>query len=301
MTWMKNFLPPVVVCRPALSMDTDDALKLSRLIWEGEDYVPLVWADWLSDPDGLLVVAEYGGVVVGFGKLTKLSAKEWWLEGLRVHPEFEGRGIASRVNNHQYEFWLRNGCGTLRLATSSNRLPVKHIARKLGFQGVGEFTTFEAPVIEAEGTSGKENVFKLVKLSDIELAMELIWDPARGWTPNSLLDIGWKWVSPHRSYLEDYVRNQQAWWWRDKKGILIQVDKREEDEIWARIRMLTCSSEDLNDCLSETRIFAGQRGYSRLTWLARLIPGCEAIFEKSGFSRTWDGSLLVFEKEHPQD
>ena len=75
-------------------------IQITRQIWEGDDYVPKVWSEWLFDPEGLLAIAEFKGKVVGFGKLTKLSQHDWWLEGLRVHPQFEGNRIASRL--HQY-------------------------------------------------------------------------------------------------------------------------------------------------------------------------------------------------------
>jgi GNAT superfamily N-acetyltransferase len=300
MTWISNKVSPTVVCRPALPMDTFDALELTRHIWEGDDYVPQVWAEWLRDPEGLLAVAEYAGVVVGFGKLTKLSAAEWWLEGLRVHPEHEGRGIASRLNNLQYEFWLRKGSGIIRMATSSNREAVKHIAQKRGFLSIGEYSTFEATVINEGDKSDENQNFTTLNFEDIDQAIELLRDPDLGWSPYDLLDIGWQWVTPQRQFFKDYVSDQQAWWWRDKQGILIQVEKKEDTELWARIRMLACSKRDLNDCLTDTRKFAGQCGYDRITWLAPLTPDCEEVLKRSGFQRSWDGSLLIFEKEHPQ-
>jgi ribosomal protein S18 acetylase RimI-like enzyme len=80
-------------------MDTPEVMELTRTIWDGEDYVPHVWWEWFLDPRGLLAVAEYGGMVVGLGKLTQLSERDWWMEGLRVHPDFERRGIASHLND----------------------------------------------------------------------------------------------------------------------------------------------------------------------------------------------------------
>jgi len=67
-------------------------LELTRTIWEGDDYVPHVWGEWLADPQGLLAVAEHQGRVLGLGKLTRLSEDDWWLEGLRTHPNTKGGG-----------------------------------------------------------------------------------------------------------------------------------------------------------------------------------------------------------------
>ena len=49
----------LLVCRPALPLDTPGMLLISRQIWEGDDYVPKVWSEWLFDPEGLLAVAEF--------------------------------------------------------------------------------------------------------------------------------------------------------------------------------------------------------------------------------------------------
>jgi len=49
-----------LVCRPALPKDTPDVLELTRTIWDGHDYLPAVWDDWLRDYDGMLAVRNTG-------------------------------------------------------------------------------------------------------------------------------------------------------------------------------------------------------------------------------------------------
>lgn len=110
--WQSPASFPVLVCRPALPKDTPDVIELTRTIWEGEDYVPSVWPTWLADPCGLLAVGEYGPRVVGLVKLTCLGQGEWWLEGLRVHPAYEGRGFASHLHDYVLDYWIRNGASS---------------------------------------------------------------------------------------------------------------------------------------------------------------------------------------------
>jgi hypothetical protein len=40
-----------VLCRQAVEVDV---IEFCKGIWDGEDYVPSVWEDWLQDPNGLL-------------------------------------------------------------------------------------------------------------------------------------------------------------------------------------------------------------------------------------------------------
>ncbi len=75
-----------VLCRPARPSDTDDVMALTKTIWDGGDYIPIVWQDWLADRLGLLAVAEWEGRAVGVGKLTCITPESWWMEGLRTDP-----------------------------------------------------------------------------------------------------------------------------------------------------------------------------------------------------------------------
>jgi GNAT superfamily N-acetyltransferase len=138
--WSRGDELYTVVCRPALPKDTQQVLDLTRQIWEGEDYVPYVWEEWLSDYEGMLSVVEYGGRVIGLGKLSLLAPGQWWLEGLRIHPEFQGRGIGSHLHNYLIERWLKIGDGVIRLVTGSSRLAVHHMSERTGFKKIGELT-----------------------------------------------------------------------------------------------------------------------------------------------------------------
>lgn len=42
--------------------------------------------------------------VVGLSKITRIDADQWWLEGLRVHPDFQGRGVASHLQDDLLEY-----------------------------------------------------------------------------------------------------------------------------------------------------------------------------------------------------
>ena len=300
MPWSEEDHPDPIVCRPALPMDTPAVIELTRHIWEGEDYVPYVWSDWLQDPDGMLAVAECGGLVVGLGKLTKLSASDWWMEGLRVHPDHEGRGIASHLNNYLFDYWLRTGSGYLRLATSSSREPVIHLSNQKGFRQVSEFTTYKASAIKTSAEHENNPAFKSLTSEEIDEAVELLCDSSKGWLPFGLMDLGWQWATPNTHYLEKFLKDDRAWWWRKRKGLLIMVPKSDVILNVARIRMLACSDLDLVAFLKDARSMAGKAGYDQVTWLAPLQPDIENKLSMADFQRDWEGSLIIFEKPHPQ-
>lgn len=299
MPWSAEINPNPIVCRPALPMDTPEVIELTRRIWDGEDYVTHVWAEWLQDPDGLLAVAECGGNIVGLGKLTKLSTSDWWMEGLRVHPDHEGRGIASKLNNYLFNYWLRIGSGFLRLATSSSREPVIHLSKQKGFRQVGEFTTYKASTLQSAEEHEAIPRFEPLTTEEIDEAVEFLCDSSKAWLLYGLMNLGWQWATPRTQHFEQYMKDDQVSWWRERQGLLIMVQKSDDSENVARIRMLACSSVDVVAFLLDTCNFAGSKGLDQITWLAPLHPDMEDSLTKAGFERDWEGSLLLFETHFP--
>ncbi len=283
-----------VVCRPALPMDTPGMLDLTSQIWDGEDYVPGTWQDWLSDPDGMLAVAESAGVVAGFGKLTQLSPDDWWMEGLRVHPNFQGQRIASRLHRYLLEIWNEIGSGSIRFATVASREPVIHLAQVNGFRQVGEYSTFRASGIET--SQQNHDLFSQIDISAVPAIVDWLQSSNDEVLAFGLMDLGWQFAPPREEYLEIFAAENQLWRWRENEGVIILVPKQEGEEISARIRMLATTHENLMECLADTHVLAEKRGFVGISWLAPLIPRIERFVGEAGFFRDWDKSLLIFEK-----
>ncbi|HEX7975142.1 MAG TPA: GNAT family N-acetyltransferase, partial [Anaerolineales bacterium] len=203
-----------LLCRPATEGDTPAMLELTSTIWDGEDYVPLVWAAWLGDPHGRLAVAEIAsgeqaGRVVGLGKLTCLGPSDWWMEGLRTHPQFEGRGVASALHAYLVDAWLRFGGGTLRLATSSKRFAVHHLSERSGFSRIGEFSSFQAAPSEPD-----RRRFRALSLPEAPAALDYARRSPSLALSSGLIDLGWQWMAPDLAQVETAARGGMAWWWQ---------------------------------------------------------------------------------------
>jgi RimJ/RimL family protein N-acetyltransferase len=86
--------------RPMTPADKPAILDIASRTWEGDDYLPWVFDDWVADRDGEFVAVLLGGRVVGCGKLTFLTPHDAWLEGLRKHPEVTEGGMAETITRH---------------------------------------------------------------------------------------------------------------------------------------------------------------------------------------------------------
>jgi GNAT superfamily N-acetyltransferase len=279
-----------VVCRPALPKDTADMLMLTSHIWDGHDYLPEVWADWLADPDGFLAVAEYGGQVVGIYMLERFGQLEWYLAGLRVHPEMEGKGIASHLHEYVLDYWQKqHWSGLIRLATLNPK--VKTLCDRTGFHQIGEFTAFVAPVLPEPVDS-----FSLLAENQVDSALEMaLHSPIFDWQ-NRVFGHGWWWSDPQAVYIEDAIKESRAWSWRGETGVLVICVEVEGDRSTPVIEVVGCAQAELPALLLDYRRLAAQQGYMQAGWVASLIPELHPILTTAGFIRDWDEAVSLYER-----
>ncbi len=291
-----TFSSPRVVCRPALPRDTADVLEFTKFIWEGHDYVQYAWNDWLADPHGILAVAEYAGHAVGLAKMTLLSPGQWWLEGFRVAPEFQGMKVGSHIHGYIDEWWLEHGDGIARLMTSSQRVQVHHLCKKFGYTKTGEMAGFLVPPL-AEPT----DTFRPLRENEIPEAVHCVETSSSSLLSNGLIDLGWRFVTPNPNTFRELVRQKLAWWWREREGLLLawgDEGKTPEDERLLAVGLPACQIEALPEFLLDVRRLSAQLGYDNVYWIAPLRGELIEILKEAGFERKWENTGYIYEKRH---
>ena len=282
--------PEFVVCRPALPKDTEQVMELCSHIWDGGDYIPQVWHEWLADPQGLLGVAELRGQVVGVFKLTKFQDQEWYLEGLRVHPDVQGKGIAGHIHEYVVETWRKMGSGTVRLVTHSENVKVHHMCEQSGFQRIAEFIPYRGASLR-EGNSN----FTVVKIDEVQTVLDFISDSPAHALSSGLINLGWVYADPQRKHIQEVIDYKHAWWWREGAGFVSIWEDDDDDQHEPGIMLIACSLEDLPDLLVDYRKLMGDIGYKSAGWVAPNHPEAIKCLEKAGFERSWDKSLYIYE------
>ncbi|RPI80696.1 MAG: GNAT family N-acetyltransferase, partial [Chloroflexi bacterium] len=271
-------------------------MELTKHIWEGNDYVPDVWENWLADPEGLLSVAVYDGRIVGLGKLSRISPEDWWLEGLRVHPDFEGRKVASHIHEYLLGVWERSFGSALRLATASFRPAVHHLCERTGFTRVGDYTPFKADAIKVESGS-----LPFRPLQPGEASDALNFTLASESMPfySGLINLYWKWAPPHSSHFEEMIKENRIWWWRDGRGLLAAMIDEDEDMGGKLLTMnvLACNLQDLEALLYDFRCLAAEMDCLASFLQAPFQPEPWPALEAAGYQRSWDASIYIFERK----
>jgi GNAT superfamily N-acetyltransferase len=80
--------------RPMRAADRERVVEISRDIWDGHDYLPRVFDEWLADAGAAFQAAELEGVVVGVQRLRPIAPGLLWYEGLRVASTHRRQGLA---------------------------------------------------------------------------------------------------------------------------------------------------------------------------------------------------------------
>ena len=283
---------PRVTCRPALPSDRADVLEFTKFIWDGHDYIKYVWDEWFADPNGILVSAEFGGHCVGFAKISLSAPGQWWFQGFRVDPQYQGLKIGSHIHEYLDQWWLENGDGAARLMTSSQRVKVHHLCAKLGYAKILEVTG-----LVAEPLDEPSEAFEPVKDSEIVEALEFaLTSPALS---NGLLDLGWETLQPTTAILKNIADEGMAFWWRGRDGLLLAWDKQDEEGKVLGVSLPACPLESLTELLLDARRLCARQERINLFWITALNPAVLSAAEAAGFKNAWDHPNFIFEKRHP--
>ncbi len=129
----KSAKPTKLVVRRARAEDREAIVAMSRGIWGGSDYLPLVWDRWLADDKGLLLTATLDGRPVGMSKITILSPGEVWLEGLRLHHDLQGRGLTKQINRVAFREVMKLRPKSVRYSTGAGNAVSRHLGERRGF------------------------------------------------------------------------------------------------------------------------------------------------------------------------
>jgi GNAT superfamily N-acetyltransferase len=120
--------------RPARAADRDAVFEMVSTVWDGNDYVPEVWDDWLADTSGPLLVGELAGRLVALTKLSALGPGEDWFHGTRVDPTYRGRGFARALLSHCVALSRERRARTLRFLTDDENTPMHRAGESTGFR-----------------------------------------------------------------------------------------------------------------------------------------------------------------------
>jgi GNAT superfamily N-acetyltransferase len=154
--------------RPA---DEGRVREISAEVWEGTDYLPSSFDEWVQDPGASFQAAEEDGLVVGLQRLRPIAPRVMFYEGLRVAATHRRRGIARAMLRHAIEEVGSQSFERMRLYTGSPEAGA--LFRSEGFR-----LLFDCAVWSARRVEGGDSP-RLASPADAQsLAARVAEDPA---------------------------------------------------------------------------------------------------------------------------
>jgi N-acetylglutamate synthase-like GNAT family acetyltransferase len=120
-----------LVIRPVRPADRERVIELCRDIWDGHDYVPRVFDDWVSDSGSAFQAIELDGTVVGLQRLRPYATGLLWYEGLRVASSHRRQGLARHMLQSAIAEAREQNFREVRLATGN--LAAAKLFEEVGF------------------------------------------------------------------------------------------------------------------------------------------------------------------------
>jgi GNAT superfamily N-acetyltransferase len=105
--------------RPMRPADRPRVVEICKDVWDGHDYMPRVFDDWVADAGSTFHAAELDGVVVGLQRLRPYAAGLIWYEGLRVASTHRRQGLARAMLTAAIAEAKEQGFREMRLATGN--------------------------------------------------------------------------------------------------------------------------------------------------------------------------------------
>ncbi|HEY4915168.1 MAG TPA: GNAT family N-acetyltransferase [Candidatus Dormibacteraeota bacterium] len=137
---------PDLTLRPMRAADRERVVEISRDIWDGHDYLPRVFDDWLGDAGATFQAAELDGVVVGVQRLRPFGPGLVWYEGLRVASTHRRQGLARAMLASAIAGARDQGFREMRLGTANP--DAVHLFESLGFRRLVDVRWWRASRVE---------------------------------------------------------------------------------------------------------------------------------------------------------
>lgn len=248
--------------RPARKQDRKAVLRICRNTWDGWDYIPQFFDDWVRKPG--FYVAELGKRIVALGRYTELSPGEFWLEGLRVDPECRHQGIGWQISHFVLKEVLRLHPVSIRLATGRRNRHSRRIIHRMGFRLYTTFWGYEGKVPR---TVADPEVF----VPDPETAFSYIQGSAEYRATRQLMPHTWQFRKITHELIRELVQQGCVFGYRSEQvleGLMIlQPDRYGRHTI--EISFVDGTRAAVIQFRRQLKVFAGRYSAQLVTGMAR--------------------------------
>jgi ribosomal protein S18 acetylase RimI-like enzyme len=272
---------------------------IAEQTWDGDDYLPDVLDNWFDDPYEGFYVAVLRDQVVGAAKITRFADDEWWLEGLRVDPAYQGQGLARILHHFALNQVRQMGSGVVRFSTASTNEAVNRLAQETGFVRAAAFLPYGADALNEP-----VHAVRLLNPDDAPRVQAWLDQSAYVAAAQHSYEADWVFYRLTAERLADLLAAEQVYGWSPTNhpdplsGILIlsPADQtRWPDDPTLRVALLDAA--DRADAARDVRRLAAQLGRVRVRTRVLNRPEWVAALDRAGYFREWDAEIWLYARD----
>lgn len=205
--------------RLAAKSDKEEVLRFCINTFEWGDYIDQAWDFWYSDQSGVLLVAEADEeynmqskkqrsvIAVSHASLCP-NNKNVWLEGIRVHPNFRRRSIATELLKMMTLYGKEQGAEEASAMVAANNIASQLMMESNGFAVISKWSYYsinKIPRADKVKLRSKVATFEDTKTVWNYLRESDIYKSSGKTYVNS-----WRWYSLDLSVLEDFIKYEKV-------------------------------------------------------------------------------------------
>ena len=213
--------------RSAAKVDKEGALKFCIDTFEWGDYIDKVWDLWYSDQEaGLLLVAEEeeekynlhnkkqsSTVVIALShvSLCPNNKNKVWLEGIRVHPNYRRRGVATQLLNRMISYGQEQGAKEAYAMVAENNIASQLMMESNGFAVISKWSYYSIDKIPKKVDKVKLRC-KVATIKDTEMIRNYLRQSEVYKSSGKTYVNSWRWCSLdlYSNTLTDLIKNDKV-------------------------------------------------------------------------------------------
>jgi RimJ/RimL family protein N-acetyltransferase len=278
--------------REALPQDKEAILEFCRNTWEWGDYIPLVLDAWLSDSQSRLLVVTVEDKPVALARVSWLTAKEAWIEGGRVAPEYRGKHIASRSMSQILRIAMEMGAEVVYGNTPIGNTIVIGMMEKMGAERIATFIPYHASAIEdalqpllVESYSSFAEIWSVIEHSQIYMEARGLYSTA---------------THPIRCYklslegLKRFLNSGKVLTLRKEDKISSFALLSDNSHQKLLVEYIDGQPSSLSEIAYSLRDYCFQKGLSEVVFIPPEIPFLLEALPSAGYHPVKEHAFLVF-------
>ena len=213
--------------------DKSCVLEIASKIWEGDDYLPQVFDEWIKDPNGVFAGLWENEILIGFGHLKYLTPSDIWLEGLRKDPDLNVKGVGEKLSHYYLKILKKNpNITSVRFSTYFDNIASIRLNEKLGFKKILYLSHKELELKKNKKSQVHSNLIKEKSFNKIQKYIE---NSSFLKFSKNFISKGWTVYPYSRELLKQFYDDEQILSFNENdviKGVAIYSKVNYKDVFW---------------------------------------------------------------------